>query len=62
MIPNTAVAAKVVALVTGTATEIGESLKIAKKVAEAERFIKNGRVYCQMKRSLSHFLSSGVFV
>ncbi|KAG6428663.1 hypothetical protein SASPL_112916 [Salvia splendens] len=62
MIPKTAVAAKVVALVTGTATEIGESLNIAKKVAEADRFTTNGRVYCQIKRSLSHLWSRGVFV
>ncbi|KAK4396991.1 hypothetical protein Sango_1535700 [Sesamum angolense] len=62
MIPNTAVAAKVVALVTGTAKEMGVSLKMAKKIAEAERLIRKGTVYCQIKRRLSHFLSVGVFV
>ncbi|KAL0410630.1 UNVERIFIED_CONTAM: hypothetical protein Slati_3652700 [Sesamum latifolium] len=60
MIANTAVAAKVVALVTGTAKDMGVSLKMAKKVAEAERLIRKGTVYCQIKRRLNHFLS--VFV
>lgn len=53
-IPNTAVAAKVVALVTGTASDIGALLRMAKKVAEAVRLSKKGRVYCQIERSLSH--------
>ena len=35
-IPNTSVAAKVVALVMGTAREIGALLKRAKKVADAD--------------------------
>lgn len=48
-IPNTAVAANVVALVTGTASEIGAWLKIAKKVADAERLMKKGSEYCQKK-------------
>ncbi|CAL1359617.1 unnamed protein product [Linum trigynum] len=47
-----AVAAKVVALVTGTASEIGASLKRAKKVADAERLIKKGIEYCQNSRRL----------
>lgn len=55
--PNTAVAANVVALVTGTASEIGVWLSMAKKVAEAERFTKKGIVYCQIERSLSQFLT-----
>lgn len=53
-IPKTAVAAKVVALVTGTASDIGASLRMAKKVAEAVRLTKKGTVYCQIERSLSH--------
>lgn len=53
--PNTAVAAKVVALVTGTVSEIGVSLRMEKKVADAERFIKNGTVYCQIERSFDQF-------
>lgn len=52
-IPKMAVAANVVALVTGTANEIGASLMRAKKVAEADRFIKNGSEYCQNKKSLT---------
>lgn len=55
--PNTAVAANVVALVTGTASEIGVWLSMAKKVAEAERFTKKGIVYCQIERSLSQLLT-----
>lgn len=50
IIAETAVAAKVVAFVTGTAKEIGLSLNIAKKVAEADKFIKKGTEYCQVKR------------
>lgn len=56
-IPNTAVAANVVALVTGTARDMGVSLKMAKKMAEAERLSKKGREYCQNKRRLSQLLS-----
>ena len=52
-IPNTAVAANVVALVTGTASEIGAWLKIAKKVADAERLMKKGSEYCQKKSRVS---------
>ena len=51
--PKTAVAANVVALVTGTAREIGVWLRMAKKVAEAERFTEKGIVYCQIDRSFS---------
>ncbi|CAL1414348.1 unnamed protein product [Linum trigynum] len=54
---NTAVAANVVALVTGTASEIGASLRRAKKVAEAERLIKKGMEYCQNSRRLIALLS-----
>ncbi|CAN6564377.1 unnamed protein product [Malus baccata var. baccata] len=54
--PNTAVAANVVALVTGTASEIGVWLSMAKKVAEAERLTKKGTVYCQIARSLSQLV------
>jgi len=56
-IPNTAVAANVVALVTGTARDMGVSLKMAKKIAEAERLSKKGREYCQNMRRLSQLLS-----
>lgn len=56
-IPKTAVAANVVALVTGTAKEMGVSLRIAKKVAEAVRFTINGKEYCQVSKRLSQFLS-----
>ena len=56
-IPDTAVAANVVALVTGTARDIGVSLKMAKKIAEAERLSKKGREYCQNKRRLSQLLT-----
>lgn len=55
-IPTKAVAAKVVALVTGTAKEIGVSLKLAKKVAEADKFSKNGTEYCQVSKRLSQLL------
>ena len=55
-IPNTAVAANVVALVTGTVREMGVWLRIAKKVTEAERFMKKGTVYCQIERRVSQFL------
>ncbi|KVH93882.1 hypothetical protein Ccrd_004055 [Cynara cardunculus var. scolymus] len=52
-IPNTAVAANVVALVTGTAREIGVSLRIEKKAAEADRLTRKGTEYCQTKRRLN---------
>lgn len=54
-IPKTAVAANVVALVTGTAKEIGVSLRIAKKVADAERFTMKGTEYCQVSKRLNQF-------
>ena len=54
----TAVAANVVALVTGTASEIGVWLRMTKKVAEAERLTKKGTEYCQMKRSLIQSLKT----
>lgn len=54
-VPNKAVAANVVALVTGTASDIGESLSRAKKVADAERFRKKGTEYCQKNITLSKF-------
>jgi len=53
--PKMAVAAKVVALVTGTASESGASERMAKKVAEAERLMRKGMEYCQMERSLNQF-------
>lgn len=53
---DTAVAANVVALVTGTASDMGVSLKMAKKVAEADKFIKKGMEYCHVRRRLSQFL------
>lgn len=56
-IAETAVAANVVALVTGTAREMGLLLKIAKKVAEADRFSKKGMEYCQINSRLSQFLN-----
>lgn len=52
-VPKRAVAAKVVALVTGTARERGASERMAKKVAEAERLMRKGMEYCQMERSFS---------
>ena len=55
-IPNTAVAAKVMALVTGTVREMGVWLRITKKVAEAERFMKKGMEYCQIERRVNQFL------
>lgn len=58
--PKTAVAANVVALVTGTAREMGVWLRMAKKVAEAERFIKKGTEYCQIERRVSQFLSEAM--
>lgn len=68
-IPKTAVAAKVVAFVTGTAKEIGVSFRVAKKVADAERFSINGKEYCQVSKRLNQFLrvsktgfAAGVFV
>lgn len=51
-IPNAAVAAKVVALVTGTAREMGALLRREKNVAEAERLIRKGTEYCQKRRRL----------
>ncbi|KAJ1437978.1 hypothetical protein SESBI_03408 [Sesbania bispinosa] len=51
--PKRAVAAKVVALVTGTARERGASERMAKKVAEAERLMRKGTEYCQIQRSLN---------
>lgn len=54
----TAVAANVVALVTGTASDIGVSLKMAKKVADADKFIKKGTEYCHVRRRLSQFLQA----
>ncbi|GLT98541.1 hypothetical protein SLE2022_160410 [Rubroshorea leprosula] len=52
-IPKTAVAANVVAFVTGTASEIGASLNTAKKVADAVRLMMKGIEYCQKKRRVS---------
>ncbi|QHO57102.1 uncharacterized protein DS421_3g79410 [Arachis hypogaea] len=51
--PKTAVAAKVVALVTGTARESGACERMAKKVREAERLTRKGMEYCQIHRSLN---------
>ncbi|EYU32316.1 hypothetical protein MIMGU_mgv1a016904mg [Erythranthe guttata] len=62
MIPKTAVAANVVAFVTGTAKEMGVSIKMPKKVADADRFIRKGKVYCQINTSFNHFLTCPVFV
>lgn len=56
MTPKTAVAANVVAFVTGTVREMGVWLRIAKKVAEAEMFMRNGTVYCQINSRFTHFL------
>ncbi|KAG5593031.1 hypothetical protein H5410_043545 [Solanum commersonii] len=54
--PKTAVAAKVVALVTGIAKEIGVSLRMAKNVADADKFRTNGKEYCHINFSLNQFL------
>lgn len=51
-IPITAVAANVVALVTGTAREMGVWPRIAKKEAEAERLRKSGTEYCHVRNRL----------
>lgn len=51
-VAKTAVEAKVVALVTGTARERGASERMEKKVAEAERLTRKGMEYCQIERSL----------
>uniref|UniRef100_A0A0E0KZD0 Uncharacterized protein n=1 Tax=Oryza punctata TaxID=4537 RepID=A0A0E0KZD0_ORYPU len=50
----TAVAAKVVALVTGTAMEIGAAPRRLKKAADAERLTANGTEYCHVRRSSTH--------
>lgn len=47
-IPTTAVATNVVALVTGTAREMGVCPKMAKKEAEAERLSNRGSEYCHV--------------
>lgn len=54
--PKTAVAANVVALVTGTVREIGVWLRMAKKLAEAEILMRNGTVYCQINSRFTQFL------
>lgn len=54
---DTAVAANVVALVTGTARDKGVSLKMAKKVAEADKFIKKGTEYCHVRRRSNQFFT-----
>lgn len=43
-----AVAAKVLPLVTGTATEMGASPRMWKNAAEAERLMRNGTEYCHV--------------
>jgi hypothetical protein len=53
--PKTAVAANVVALVMGTVW-----LRMAKKVAEAERFIKKGIECCQIERRVSQLLNEAM--
>ncbi|TVU36589.1 hypothetical protein EJB05_18527, partial [Eragrostis curvula] len=50
----TAVAAKVTALVTGTATEMGAAPRSAKKDADAHRLAANGAEYCHVRRRASH--------
>ena len=50
----TAVAAKVTALVTGTATEMGAAPRSAKKAADAHRLAANGAEYCHVRRRAAH--------
>lgn len=56
----TAVAAKVVAFVTGTATEIGAAPRRLKKAADAARLTANGAEYCHVRRSSAHRRSTPV--
>lgn len=51
---ETAVAAKVTALVTGTATEMGAAPRSAKKAADAHRLAANGAEYCHVRRRAAH--------
>ncbi|KAI4376593.1 hypothetical protein MLD38_014339 [Melastoma candidum] len=55
--PATAVAANVVALVIGTASEIGASRSRAKKATEADRLTRNGTEYCQNRRRSRQFFT-----
>lgn len=52
--PAAAVAPKVTAFVTGTATVMGLSLSVTKNRAEADRFIKKGREYCHKHIIVTH--------
>ncbi|CAL9766676.1 unnamed protein product, partial [Musa acuminata subsp. burmannicoides] len=54
IIAATAVAANVVAFVTGTATEMGAPPSMWKKAAEADRLIRKGTEYCHVRRRSIH--------